>query len=234
MLDKAYEYLNSDRLLHIDMLETLERSIGEVIYAEDDGVALKNGKITYMISAKSEEALDKICDAIGERPRLVVLHQQELEPALQSRYGYSGTMACYQCAYLAKDRLEERVSEGIALSPIPMTELDFVVENYGHISDGKYIASRIEEGMLGAFCGKELAGFIGSHEEGTIGLLHILPEYRRRGLGYSLEAAMINLMLDKGWVPHVHIVTTNEASIQLQEKLGMAFSDKTLTWLYGE
>jgi len=41
-------------------------------------------------------------------------------------------------------------------------------------------------------------------------------------------------MLDKGYIPHAHIVTTNEASILLQKKVGMSFSEKTVTWMYDE
>ncbi|MFQ7452543.1 MAG: GNAT family N-acetyltransferase [Flavonifractor plautii] len=37
--------------------------------------------------------------------------------------------------------------------------------------------------MLGAFVDGTLAGFAGFHGEGSIGLLEVLPAYRRRGLG---------------------------------------------------
>jgi len=233
MKEKAIEYLNRDRLYHIDMLETLYRGIGELVYADEHGAAVLNSGCTYMISAQNEETLEKIC-AEFERPLVIEMHQAEFVPWLQAKYAYRHTMESLQCAYLSKERLDEKLTEGVRLRGLSSEHLKFVLENYDHLSDEKYLAERIEAGMIGAFIGDELAGFVGTHDEGTMGILQVLPEFRRRGIAYSLEAAMINRQLELGYVPHAHIVTTNKASIQLQEKLGLSFADKTVTWLYDE
>ena len=233
MKDRAYEYLNRDRLSHIDMLETLRRGMGRVLFADDGGVAVLNGGYTYMISAESDESLKKICATI-KRPEQIAMHQERFVPLLQELYAYKYKMECLQCAYLSDEKLEEKLPQGIELRELTMAELNFVVEHYDHPTDAPYIAERIEAGMIGAFCESECAGFIGTHSEGTMGILEILPDYRRRGIAYTLEAAMINRIISKGCVPLAHIVTTNKASMLLQEKLGLSFSDKTITWLYDE
>lgn len=233
MKDIAIEYLSRDRLYHIDMLETLYRGIGELIYADERGAAVLNSGYTYMISTQSEETLKKICAKL-ERPPVIEMHQAQLVPWLQAKYGYRHTMECLQCAYLSKERLDEKLTEGLSLHELTMAELGFVYKNYDHPSDERYLAERIKAGMIGAFSGNELAGFVGTHDEGTMGILQVLPEFRRRGIAYSLEAAMINRQLELGYVPHAHIVTTNKASILLQKKLGLSVSDKTVTWLYDE
>ncbi|PKM72912.1 MAG: hypothetical protein CVU91_07770 [Firmicutes bacterium HGW-Firmicutes-16] len=233
MNEKALEYMNGDALHHIDMLEALKRGLGEVAFASDDGVAVLNMGYTYMISAESEETLGKICAKL-KRPQIVAMHQARFVPLLQTRYGYKHQMECLQCAYLPKEKLDLRISEGIDLRELTLGELDFVIKNYDHLPDERYITERIGAGMIGAFCGDDIAGFIGTHSEGTMGMLQVIPKYRRRGIAYTLEAALINDMLKKGYVPHAHIVTSNAASIKLQEKLGMSFSDRTITWLYDE
>ncbi len=233
MTDLAYEYLNRDRLNHIDMLETLRRGMGKVLFADDGGVAVLNGAYTYMISAESEGSLKKIC-AVIKRPELIAMHQARFVPLLQELYAHKYKMECLQCAYLTDEKLDEMLPQGVELRQLTMAELDFVVSHYDHPAAASYLAERIEEGMIGAFCGSECAGFIGTHSEGTMGILEILPAYRRRGIAYTLEAAMINRIVSKGCVPMAHIVTTNKASMLLQEKLGLSFSDKVLTWLYDE
>ncbi len=234
MIEKALEYLKRDELHHIDMLETLKRGIGELIYSGDDGVVLLNSGFTYMISVESEEALERACSSIGKKPEGICAHQAQLVPLLMGKYGYKHHMECFQCAYLKNEKLDEKISEGITLRELTSADADFVVRNYDHMSDEKYVSERVEAGMLGAFCGSEMVGFIGTHSEGTIGLLQVLPDFRRRGIAYTLEAAMINYQLNKGWVPHGQVVTTNKASIQLQEKLAMSITDKTLTWMFDE
>jgi len=234
MKDRAYDYLNSNRLHHIDMLETMDRNNAELVFAERDGVLLLNiPGGTHMISTESEEALEKMCGLI-EEPELITLHQARFAPILEARYGYKHRMECFQCAYLRHELLDERVSQGIELRGLTLAELPFVYKNYDHPSSESYIAERIEAGMIGAFCGNECAGFIGTHSEGTMGILQVMPNYRRRGIAYSLEAAMINRTLGQGNIPHAHIVTSNKASFLLQEKIGMSFSDKTVVWLYND
>ena len=232
MKNMAYDYLNRDRIHHIDMLETMERNNAKLLYAEHDGVLLLNiSGGTYMISTASTDTLEKMCGFISN-PELIAVHQAQLIPLLQEKYGYKNIMECYQCAYLSDERLDEKLTEGFELRDLTMAEHEFVFNNYEHSSDESYIAERIEAGMIGAFFGNDCAGFIGSHSEGTMGILQVVPNYRRRGIAYSLEAALINRMIGLGYVPHAHISTSNRASVQLQEKLGMSFSDKSITWLY--
>lgn len=234
MTGKAYNYLNTDRLHHIDMLETLDRNEGEILYSADDGVmVLSRPSGTYMLSTESADTLEKMCALIG-RPAVMTVHQARFVQQLRARYAYKYTMACLQCAYLSKERLDEKLSDGISVRLLTQAERAFVLKHYEHGAGDQYIAERIEAGMLGVFCEGKPAGFIGTHAEGAMGILEVLPDFRRRGLAYSLEAALINHQLMQGFVPHAHILANNKPSILLQEKLGLSFSDKTLSWLFDE
>ena len=86
--------------------------------------------------------------------------------------------------------------------------------------------------MTGAFLDGVLAGFIGIHEEGSIGMLEVLPAYRRRGLGYALEAGAIRRALKEGTIPYCQVIEGNTASMELQKKLGLEFSDGFVYWLF--
>jgi tRNA (guanine37-N1)-methyltransferase len=85
--------------------------------------------------------------------------------------------------------------------------------------------------MFGVFIGGEIVGFVGTHDEHSMGLLEILPEYRRLGLGYALEAHLINHLLSRGRVPFCQVAVYNEASILLQEKMGLEISTSVIYWL---
>ena len=87
------------------------------------------------------------------------------------------------------------------------------------------------EGVLGAEVGGRLAGFIGIHEEGAMGLLEVLPQFRRRGLAEALEAALIGRQLGKGALPYAQVRIGNTASEALQEKLGLTFDRRVLYWI---
>jgi len=232
MVEKAYDYLKVDRIHHIDMLETLDRKIGDVIYADDDGVLIYNrpGE-TYMISTESLELLQKMCDLVKETS-VVITHQPQFVPYLKERFSLTETLECFQSVYLDENTINEQAPEGIELRELTLSEFDFVLKNYDHISDTDYLTDRINSGMIGAFSEGEPVGFIGTHSEGAMGMLQLLPDYRRRGIAFSLEAALINRMVKLGQIPYGQIVTTNSASISLQKKLGMSLSDNKIVWVF--
>ena len=77
-----------------------------------------------------------------------------------------------------------------------------------------------------------LAGFAGFHDEGSIGLLEVLPEYRRRGLGEALLCAAVRLALERGQYAFGQVFTDNRPSLALQRKVGMTVSEDILYWLF--
>lgn len=83
----------------------------------------------------------------------------------------------------------------------------------------------------GAACGRTLAGFAGTHEEGSMGMLEVFEPYRRRGIAAALEKYLINRTLEKGFTPYCQVFTDNAASIRLQEKLGLKLCRKEIYWI---
>lgn len=77
------------------------------------------------------------------------------------------------------------------------------------------------------------AGFIGFHDDGSTGLLEVLPPYRRRGIAQCLEKFMINFCLERGWTSYGQIYTDNDASFALQGSLGITVDrEHTLSWCF--
>ena len=62
--------------------------------------------------------------------------------------------------------------------------------------------------------------------------MEVLPAYRRRGLGYALEAGAIRRALKEGAIPYCQVIEGNTASMELQKKLGLEFSDGFVYWLF--
>jgi len=232
MNEKAYDYLNRDRLHHIDMLQTLDRGIADVLYAEDDGVLLYNRSgWVYMLSAATDAAFDAMCALIKD-PFLVETHQIKYMPAIRERYGLEGDMVCWQVAWLGGTPPDIPAPAGFEIRLLTPEYAPFVREHYEQEHEESYLRERIEAGMFGVFKNGEPVGFIGTHAEGSMGILQILPAYQHRGLGIALEAAMIGLELQKGHIPYGQLFTDNARSRSLQEKLGMSFADGQIAWLY--
>lgn len=232
MNEKAYDYLNRNRLHHIDMLQSLDRGIADVLYAGDDGVLLYNRPgWVWMLSAGSDETFEKMC-ALIEDPSLIETHQPRYMPALRERFSLEGSEVCWQVAYLDKAPRAVPVPDGFEIRRLTPEYAEFVTEHYEQEHEVSYLRERIEAGMFGAFYRGEPAGFIGTHAEGSMGILQILPAYQHLGLGLALETAMIGLELEKGHVPYGQLFADNQRSCKLQEKLGMSFADGQVAWLF--
>ena len=97
----------------------------------------------------------------------------------------------------------------------------------------EHIKERLDAGvMYGAFEEEKLVGFIGMHNEGSMGMLYVEEQYRMKGIGASLESFIINVQLSNGFTPYCHVIEGNEMSISLQNKLGLYLADEPLWWIW--
>ena len=162
---------------------------------------------------------------------LYVAHGALCARLLREETGCTGGQKCRQARYLRP--VPPAPVPGVELRILDESHTDLVFEHY-HMAPGRdYVAERLAAGaMTGAFLDGVLAGFIGIHEEGSIGMLEVLPAYRRRGLGYALEAGAIRRALKEGAIPYCQVIEGNTASMELQKKLGLEFSDGFVYWLF--
>lgn len=232
MMDKEQilKWLERDRLHHINMTENLRRDTVQVVAADDEGVLLwMDAADIYMMSAVSPAAALRLAVGVA-RMESLECHQVECAAALEEKYGLERHMECYMVARL--DKKVPEIPEGIAeIRPLGVEWLPFVREHYKNPVPDAYLRGRLEAGvMVGAFREGQLAGFIGEHDEGTIGLLEVVPQYRRLGVGALLECHMIACYIEQGRVPHAQVATSNTVSFAMQRRLGFEVGDKIIVW----
>lgn len=225
----AIRYLLTDAISHIDMLEPLRREAADILYAGQDGVIIYERKSqACMISMQDSEKYKSVVDFA--QYDLFAVHQRNIAEWIQQKGKYSHCFEVYQAVYGEKEPIADCFDSIRVLSH---DYTDQVCRNYETMDDRKYIEDLIgKKRMWGIFDNGTLAGFIGEHSEGSIGLLEVLPEYRRKGYGYKLEAFLINRFLQLGETPFCQVKTDNAKSLALQRKIGMDISGRTTTWIY--
>ena len=246
-LQECLEILKKQKLLHIDMIELLNRGQARLVYAKDANIVLSDvASGIYFHTAESVKGGRKAFLALQEDAsdasalESLVLHQDFMIAEAEEMLSAKVRTTCYQAVYTRKEklpitglyRLDGKKQEGIPeIHPLTLEYLDVVTANYHMVDDADYIKDRIEKGwMYGAFIEGELAGFVGVHTEGGLGMLEVLPQYRGRHIGKALETYMINLSLERGMTPYGQVVVGNEVSMKLQESLGLCFSKQLIYW----
>ncbi len=231
--ETVLQYIERDRLRYINLLEIMRRGSGELRYAGQDGVLLwDKDSGAYLLSAQGQIAFDAMLGLIPAGADLLVAHEDWYLPALRERLGLTGGLVCHQVAWMEPEPPAPAPFRG-EICPLDLSFTARVREIYDHAYAGEdYIAEVIERGMLGAFINGALAGFIGTHDEGTMGLLQVLPEYRRQGVAEALYRANIRRVLAMGGYALGHVEVGNEPSLALQRKVGMAISEHLIYWLF--
>lgn len=251
------ERLKKQKLLHIDMTELIARGQAELLYEDEDAICLRDiVSGFYFLTAEDKERGREMLEQIakrngrGEIPALIcaVMHQDFLAEWAAELLGLENTLACYQAVYTRKEKLpvnglyrlcrnngryeEKNAGDKPVIRRMPPETVEFVAAHYAMVNDTEYIRERLEKGaVFGAYLGDEIVGFAGIHQEGSIGMLTVLPEYQGRNYGKALETYMINYLLEQGVTPFGQIAISNEKSQKLQQSLGLYFSKTPVYFL---
>ena len=220
-------WLSRDPLLHTDMTEALRRGLGEIAAVKERGVLLSvdEGYCGMLSCADLDTAVELLT---GKSFPLLAIHQSELEMGLCRELSMETWMRCRQAVYLGKTVPEPTEQE---IRPLNAEHHDFLQANYRH-EDREYLLWLLErQAVFGAFRAGELVGIIGKHAEGAMGLLEVLPAFRRQGVGVSLERFLIARELKQGNIPYCQVFTDNQVSLTLQRKLGLTLAEGTVIWL---
>lgn len=238
-LSICQELFDRDPVRYIDMTEAVRRGIGTVLYASPSAALVDvpspeqpDGFHTYLMCCAGLEEAQHLCGLLPSGGFLLAAHEDFCVPLLKERFGATLFLegASYQAAYL---RTQPPVLQdcGLAIRQLDVSGLPQVAAHY-QLEGEDYLRSLLERGQLfGGFLNGVMVGFAGRHTEGSIGLLEILPQYRRQGFATALEQYMIRLELSLCHIPFGQVLTDNAPSLALQRSLGMTISSGTLHWL---
>lgn len=220
---RALEILAHEPMTAFPLAEQIRRGIGRVVVADKDVIFLKDGDANQTLYATKREAGRDVLASCVAPTRLCMLGRVALRDA-QYILGMHHLSPCYLVVY-EKDG-PPAYERALDIRPLDRGSMQAILEGYAH---PEYLREGELEGLLdagkilGGFEKGRLAGFIGEHPEGSIGMLEVFPPFRRKGWAYALEAAKIESHLRQGFVPWAEVWPDNAASLKLQERLGFTF-----------
>ena len=230
----AIDMLSKDFLLNVGMLECIRRGSAEILFASHDGVLLIDiPSQIYMISTTNYQIAKRLLHSIPQNIDIIVANDKFSYNLLKIKFNFKKTILCYNSVYTKKTHIEIKNSI-VEIKLLTNKYTNIITKNYckAEIVKDTYIENRLNANeMFGAFLNNNLCGFIGSHEEGSIGMLEVLPKYRKKGIGCALQIAATNYALANHRYPYGEIVETNTNSIALQRKLGFQLSSNKVYWL---
>lgn len=228
--EATLNYLGKNRILNIDMIEPIRLNTAEILYAANDGVMIRELRSkAYMLATDESSRSIELIKTLNN-PQVFRVQHKEVCDYLCEHSTFNEIMECFQAVYDSKFMIE--LSDRLNIRLLTINDFMVVKENYEPLSDDEITQHLINHDIYGGYYQDQIIGFIGTHFEGSIGLLHIMPEFRKMGFASQLESHLINLKLQENLVPYAQIEIHNQKSLALQIKLGLTLSDKPLYWLF--
>ena len=235
--EKVFQYLNRHKIQNIAAVAALSRY--GIMRAEffDEGLLAQafdrnKGEGTFFIVHEKPSTLLHFLTKIGSGKEIVVTNYFDEE---WKDYDLSWSSVCYQFVYDNVAPFEKSETEGVTYCEL--AEKDFE-KAHGIYTLGDAIC--LEEFSYDLKTGfsvaaydnsSELIGFIGTHGDGSMGMLEVLPQYRRHHIGEELEKRLITKIIASGKTPFCHIIEGNEKSMNLQKKLGGTLCENKVAFL---
>lgn len=229
--EQAMHFFSQDPLLYVSLSEPLRLGRAQVVACSEAGALLCHDTDLLMLAAESMAAAEPLLAAWDRPIQEITVVGTELTDALLDRMQLQMSSRCYQAVYCKKQPLPVHAD----IRQLDLSYFQAVLDGYSLFHNSDYVDNRLRAGVVyGAFVEESLAGFVGEHREGSMGMLEVFPAYRGRGLAVALESFQINRYLSEGRVPFDQVILGNEKSMGLQRKLGLEFSRETVGWLWAE
>ena len=174
----------------------------QILYAENDGL-LMLFKGIYVLFGTNKNGLKKALSMVDSARCFVCSSSEEGDVVLKRFKNIKNKKACYQILY--KKPFGVEIPEDTVVKELSPTSenIDFVTSTYTLGFSREDIKRLMTDFTFYAtYTGGEISGYIGRHDEGSIGLLEIMPKFRRMGLGaflvdYSVKA--VNALGSELW-----------------------------------
>ncbi len=200
----------------------------------DEGFAARiNASGVVLFAARTPQDAATVVQGLAEEVRASLAHGPSMffdaRDAEALGMGPSA-MDCHLAVYEGLNPVP--LKDTLRFEPLGLRDFEVVRARYDLLDEADLRRHLAESTVLGGYdAAGELVGFIGEHDEGSMGMLEVFPAYRRRGYGAELERAKMNELLAAGRVPYAQVEVTNTASLALQRKLGLTVLPGVQRWI---
>ncbi len=178
--------LTKEPCLYADMLQC--RNAGGLVLYETETALLLQGRISKILysAAADNQAGKEIVEHLPKQFGILVAHDTYTDPWLKSMRKLESELECVHCVYVEDVPPAVALPEGFVINRLDASHTQKIIALYRHsmesLANEQYIGECLQDGMYGAFYKGELCGFIGVHEQESIGILEVHPKWRRKGL----------------------------------------------------
>jgi ribosomal protein S18 acetylase RimI-like enzyme len=230
-LQKIIKRLEKNKFKNVNILNFIENNkiISAEMFGESVLVRGVSDREWVYISSSNDNELKTIKSKLTEQDKNFGAIEEWVLPILTDGKELVWELPTIQ--YYLSDNVELPKSEydTFALKP-ENAKIVFDNSEYQDFIDVDYIKDRIiSDVSVGIYENGKLVAWGLTQDDGALGFLHVMDDYRRKGYGYHVTLSLIEKVRKVGKLPFACIVEDNLKSINLVKKLGFK-KDKKVHW----
>lgn len=230
--EKALAYLSGDLFTNSSLIQVIRRGTARLIHVEKEGILLYDTvSHVYMLSAEYGPVPCSWLADVGQACSIFTVTDRAFVPIIQKTCHLEHASECMQFVFDGNQALPLR--RILKITEPTQAELGVIIDHYDLISREEILKINARHELFaGHDCTGHMVGFVGSHLEGSMGLLLVFPAYQRRGYATELECFLIDWFIQKGRIPFCQVICGNRKSEALQQKLGLKKASKKVYWFF--
>jgi ribosomal protein S18 acetylase RimI-like enzyme len=232
LLPENEKLLNLDPISNMSMLGFFAKhnpiktlSVGDSFMAHG-----KSDEDWWYLSCKNLDDFDWFLNQTGKDDSFLAVIDDSMLNRVKSRFTCRWTLSCIRF-YLPSNIVVPKPS--LSTSELLITDAEHIYtnSNYKTYTTVEYIREQIAQGESSAFRqGQTLAGWVLTHDDGAMGMLHVLDFFRRKGIARALVIDLIKKIRKMGITPFTYVEPSNTASMELVKSLGF-IPDRPIHWV---
>jgi ribosomal protein S18 acetylase RimI-like enzyme len=184
----------------------------------------------WYLSCRQSDDFRWFLDQTGADDHFLAAIDDLILDKVRSSFTCRWTLSCIRF-YLPGNVVIPENSLPLSLLKVDDAEHIYLNSNYKIYSSVDYIREQIKQGIGSAYRHEQtLAGWVLTHDDGALGMLHVLSSYRRRGVGRTLVGDLVRKVREVGLIPYTYVEPSNLASMELVKSLGF-IPDKPIHWV---
>ncbi len=235
---RALEILKKEKNKNLSMIYTLENNLESVSHIRivNNSIMIKKHTDTewVMIHAENDEDLDLLMSELKPEDKSFNAVYTEIVDKIISKHPseLSWIETTYRF-YLPDDVVLPKINtEDI----VQLEEKDAEIVNnnweYKDEDSINYVKEMIlRNPSIGIKKDGKLVSWLSVHDDGALGFVYVLEEYRRLGYAKILTIHMCDILRKQKIIPFLYIEVENEKSQNLAKSLGFV-SDRKVSWFY--
>lgn len=215
---------------YLGVERVLKRGTGEILEGYENALLVRDkASEAFFLICKDEKLGISLLEKHIHHCNLLMVSNLNLGKIVFEKYGFSEKLECFQVAYYGELPV---TNSDILVKAADRQDIPLLIKTYDLISPEEMEEVVRNGNLLLGYYQERLVGFIGEHLEGSMGLLYIFPEFRRKGFAAVLEKIYIAKTIEKGFIPFGQVEKNNHESLNLQKKIGMTQSENLICWMW--